>query len=476
MKLLILGIDGLGEESMRGMRLNRLAALIENGQRANPLPDNIVSRGWPEIYSGVTAYDSGAFFQIPVMSKGRIKPTQKTGADVVANHLGADSLLWSRLHALGYRVGLYGLPTVTQPQDGCEFSFPATGAGQFRLTASNTPIFPKSLAKLGNYTQQNLGFRIGRGAFLPKDCHELEGWLRDHISQYFSTLRWSLNKIDVDALIAGSRFVTLFYKFRHVLTADLTDPVDIELRNMLLSVAEDFDYELARFIQDVAPRDLFVVSDHGLGELRYQVNINELLKRNGYIQGKSLPYRGARFLAFTLRDKLRGSTNVYYPSYDLDKSKAFSISYTDVIYINDSRFTGNEMSDEQRYQQACKLADKLSNYVVEEEFAQFVEFKPLRNTGWTSPKKEGTPPIPLPDIRCVLAEGCINMQRTHGQVVEKNRPYFARDMYEKGFVAEHSGCKSSDAIAAYVGTNKESFAPKLLTELYGQILRVAENV
>ncbi|MEX1198139.1 MAG: hypothetical protein WEB57_09790 [Pseudohongiellaceae bacterium] len=475
MKLLVLGVDGLGEESLRGLGLNRLAALINQGQRANPEPDNVVSRGWPEIYSGVSAYESGAFFQIPVLSKGRIVPTQKTGADVVSDHVGAQALLWTRLHAMGYRVGVFGLPTVSHPQPGCEFTFPATGAGSFSNSTESMGVYPKEFARLARYSQANHGLRIGHSAFLPKNASDLDGWLRDHLSQYFFTLRQTLRHSDVDALVLGTRFVTLFYKFRHILSEQATDSTDVALKETILQAADDFDFEMSKFISDISPRDLFVVSDHGLGELKYHVNINELLRRVGYIHYPFIVSRNGRLLVRRLKDTVKGVNRPYFSSYDLSSSKAFSIGYTDVIYINDSRFTGPEMSSEQRFNQAASLAEILSAYVAANDLSQFIAFKPLRNAGKTAPLTANASSIPLPDIRCFLAPGCVNLGRTHGKVVEANQPSSAAEMFDKGFFSEHSGIKTSDALAAYIGPSEERFQPGKLTELYDAVLRVAER-
>ena len=60
---------------------------MENAKAANPVIDNVVSRGWPEIYSGVDAYASGAFYQVPVVQEGKITPSQKTGLACIKEHI-----------------------------------------------------------------------------------------------------------------------------------------------------------------------------------------------------------------------------------------------------------------------------------------------------------------------------------------------------------------------------------------------------
>ena len=475
MKILVLGIDGLGRESLEGLGLSRLAMLIDKGQQANPKADNVVSRGWADIYSGTTAYKSGAFFQIPQVDRGVIRPTQKTGADVVAEHIGCENLLWSRLKDSGLNVGLFGLPTVTTAQQNCIFSFPATGAGQFRNGTNSSTVFPEELSELADFSKPNHGLRIGRGAFMPTSSSLLARWLRDHLSQYFYMLRQVLCRTDVNALILGTRFVTLFYKFRHILTAQDLKGEDLILKDVLLEAAADFDSELIRLIEELSPKHTFIVSDHGLGELKYHVNINELLKAMGCINYAPRIFTMTRSVARWGRDKLKGRKGHYFPLFNFAKSKAFSIGYTDLVYINDARFTGQMMTDEQRYEKAVKLCAQMSEFTDSHALTQFVKFEPMKNVGWTSPRNIDALRIPLPDIRCFLDKGSVNLGRTHGNIVENNNPYFAKEMYKKGFFAEHSGCKTNDAIAAYIGPNTELFSPTRLTDLYGEILRVAEQ-
>ncbi|WP_415906458.1 hypothetical protein ACMXYX_02770 [Neptuniibacter sp. QD72_48] len=473
MKILILGIDGLGVESLKGMGLLKLASFLERGQLVNPKIDNPVSRGWPEIYSGTSAYQSGAFYQIPVLKGGKIRATQKTGLNVVKAHVGDEKLLWAQLKKQGYKTGLYTIPTVLSKEDNCEFVFPATGAGQFKLSSDDTPIFPANLAGLANYSKSNLGFRIGRGAFVPKSASELEAWLRDHLSQYFSTLKWSLERVNVDALIAVSPFVKLYYKFRHIYENEVSDVEDVKLKAVLKKAAEDFDTEIINFIEYCSPEHTFIVSDHGLGELKYQVSVNEALRELGYIDYRSGINNLVINTAKKIRDKVKRRYSSYFPIFDLDNSMAFSIGYTDTIYINDARFNGPEMCEEKRYELASKISKELAELTSSKGIEQFLEFKAIKSSGWTDPVENNSDPIPLPDIRCVLAEGCVNLQRTNGNVVEKNEPYYAVEMYKKGFFAEHSGCKTNDTIAAYIGSDRKPFKPQSLTDLYIEILRVA---
>ncbi|WP_412778168.1 hypothetical protein [Thalassospira lucentensis] len=477
MKALILGIDALGQKSLEALQLTKLQKKIEKSKRGTPAIDNVVSRGWAEFYSGKTAYETGAFYQIPVLSNGRILQSQSTGSVKVSEHVGEGELLWNKLQSAGWRVGLYTLPTVTTPQERTEFSVSATGGGNFNNKVSRKEVHPPDFAYLANYSDVNLGFRHGFGAFLPNDVNHLEQWIRDHLAQHFFTLELALEKYPVDCLIFGTRFVTIAYKFIRLLLSEPVGEDEARLKEMLLRVSSDFDDRLARLIREINPEHLFIVSDHGNGPLEYHVNINELLLQIGEITAQPwLPIRLKRLASRAMRTRFQSSEwhrfPPRYPAYNLETSTSFSIGYTDLIYINDQRFTGPEMSTAERYEKSCLLAERLKVYTAENGMKQFVRFEPLKNDGFTQVSVNPSAKVPLPDIRCVLAEGCSNLGRTNRSIVEKNEPTFGAEMFKRGIFAEYSGCKTTDVIAAYSGPEVENIDLSSLPSIYHSIISV----
>lgn len=477
MKALILGIDALGKQSLEALRLTRLKQLIEQGKHGIPEIDNVVSRGWAELYSGKTAYETGAFYQVPVFQDGRILASQRTGAARVVDHIGKDALLWNKLQEAGWSVGVYTLPSVTDVQEKATFSVSATGGGNFKNKVTSKEVHPEEFVHLTNYLATNLGFRIGHGAFLPDDIDHLECWMRDHLAQHAFTLELALEKWPVDCLVFGTRFVTIAYKFIRLLLSRPEGEHEKALREMLLRVAADFDDYLARFIRQTDPEHLFIVSDHGNCPLEYHVNINELLVQLGEVSAKPwLVARARSLVGRAVRSRFQPARwkrfPPRFPSYDLESSQSFSIGYTDVIYINDQRFTGPRMSDEERFDRASVLADRLKAYVATNGLEQFVDFKPMRNRGYTEPLSNPNSRLPLPDIRCVLAKGCVNLERTNRQIVRKNDPSFGVEMFERGFFAEYSGCKSTDTLAAYLGPKAAEVDLSSLTLIYSSIINV----
>lgn len=479
MKILILGVDGLGQKSLEALKLKKLEKLIAKSKAETPIIDNVVSRGWAELYSGQTAYKSGAFYQIPVMNNGVVQASQKTGVPCVRDHVGEENLLWNKVKSAGKSVGIYTLPSVTEVQENAEFTVSATGGGNFKNSISSSEIHPPKFLNMLNYPDLNLGLRIGYGAFQPTDINHLEQWIRNHCAQHFYTMELALEKWPVDCLVFGTRFVTLAYKFAGLLSSEPKNDAEAKLKTMLLDVATDYDDYLARFIEKLNPTHLFIVSDHGVGPLDYQVNINELLIELGEVKQKSSTLsrakgyvRAASKAAITAQ--IPKGLPPTYPIYDFENSKSFSIGYTDVIYINDQRFTGPSLTNEQRYEKSCALATKLTAYTESHDLHQFVKFEPLQSDEYTDPKSSKAAKIPLPDIRCVLAEGCANLGRTNSKIIEKNTPTFGDEMFQRGFFSEYSGCKYTDLIAGYTGPKPDQVNMSTIPEIYNSILNIVE--
>ena len=92
MKILILDIDGLGKASLSKLGLKRLAKRIKQGAFENPSVQNIIGRGWPEIYTGRDAYKTGGFYQLPSYVNGKIFPSQNTGLGTIKKIIDQSSL------------------------------------------------------------------------------------------------------------------------------------------------------------------------------------------------------------------------------------------------------------------------------------------------------------------------------------------------------------------------------------------------
>lgn len=469
MKVFIFGIDGLGQESLEALGLHRLASRIQKSVVGNPKIHNVVSRGWPEIYTGKTAYETGAFYQSPEVRSGQIFPTQKTGLSFIKKTINNDELLWNRLNSVGLKVGVFTVPTVTVPEKINGFCVGATGAGKFGNGLSKDDYYPSNLFDGLKIDDIDLGLRMGYGAFLPDTIEELEAYANQHIEDYFRLLEGSLANNPVDVCFAASRFVTeMAYKFLGVCLDEPKDSFEQKLRNMVKRLCNYFDEKLDKLIEKTQAEHIFIVSDHGLKRFNYELNLNQLLVEMQLIERRSVFSHWkelARPVYFWLKKRvLKNKIGRVLPRYNLEKSKVFSIGFTNVLYLNDQRFGGKAYSESEREMFLHDLVQDLNKKVSAMELDKLIKFKLL-------PRNENE--FVSPDILCEMVSGVMNTER-QASILFK-RDFAFEKMFTDGFYGEHSGCKTEDILVAYCGSQNELINFENLTDVYGSIIRVSET-
>lgn len=468
MKTLIFGIDGLGSCTLTRLGLNKLSDRIAGGVVGNPAVDNVISRGWVDIYTGKSAYESGGFYQVPQLSRGKILPSQNTGISTVTKAVGEETLLWNRLKEKEQTVGLFTVPTVTKPACGIDFSIAATGGGRFDNSISTKDIHPAGIldgSKIGNI---DLGLRMGYGAFLPDSLTSLELMANKHISDYFYTLRRTIERTPVDTCFAASRFINeMGYKFLGLFSSDIESKFESDLKDLVAELCSNFDAELSDFIDWVNPENLFIVSDHGIGDFKFDVNINEVLVGAGLLNRDSSI---ERLLKTNIRNCLNKVNPKKYslasPKYDFGGAKYFSIGYMNAIFMNDERFLTRVADGVDREAETDCFIEHLNNHLKEQNFDIDIGFTNLEG-GFMSPSIGG---VPTPSVRCNLPSGSYNSEKFKCPVKRRFVDY--EKMFSHGFSGEVSGGKSEDTIAAYVGSNTEGIRFDKLTDIYQSILSV----
>ncbi|WP_319558027.1 alkaline phosphatase family protein [Thiomicrorhabdus sp.] len=472
MKILIFGIDGLGETALDALGLKRLAARISSGQIANPEIQNVISRGWPELYTGKDAYESGGFYQVPVLKNGKIFPSQNTGLSVIKKIIGEDNLLWNKLNKMGYKVGLFTIPTVSKPEKIDGFCVAATGAGKFGNDVTEDDLFPKSLLDGLHIKDIDLGFRMGYGAYMPESIEDLEVNANKHLADYFYTLNRVLDKNNVDVCFAASRFVNeMGYKFLGVCLSEPDNEFDKELKSTVLALCESFDKQLDDLINKFQPEHLFVVSDHGMKKYEFDLNLNQFLLENGFIKkdrsSKTLLKQVVKQVVSIFNPKRFGPVS---PKYQFNSGRFFSIGYMNALYLNDSRFGGESLSDDEAYSESLAFSKELNDLLQKKGLSQYIEFSAIKSKPSVG---EGNDKVFIPNIVCNMVDGLNNSER-NDSVLEKRSFDFSR-MFSHGFFGEHSGCKSEDTLSAYVGHSIRDVNQARLTSIYDSIISVAKK-
>lgn len=474
MKTLIFGIDGLGKESLEGLGLKRLEKRINQGVFGNPAIQNIISRGWPELYTGKDAYQTGGFYQVPEYRDGKIRPTQRTGLSEIKKLIGNDELLWNRLNMAGHKVGVFTVPTITKPEKIDGFCIGATGAGKYDNELSDEDVYPRNLLQ-GLYVKNaDLGFRMGYGAYIPNSIEDLEKSAYKHIADYFYILERVLDKYPVDICFAATRFINeMGYKFLGLCLNVPENAYEEKLKHSVMALCEHFDAKLDNFIEGLSPDHLFIVSDHGLAKVKYELNLNQFLVEMGILRRRSsfLNWKEAtKPMYFWCKRNLFGrKIGNMIPKYDLENGDLFSIGFTNVLYLRDHRFGGQENSLDKQAELVSVLVNQLNGKNNELGFEHLIRFEESGHFGEIG---QGSLKRALPNIICHMVPGIFNSERQFQVIKQKN---FAFDqMFRKGFYGEHSGCKSEDTIAAYVGNKEGDIDFSRLTSIYESIIQVSE--
>ncbi len=469
MKILIFGIDGLGKDSLEKLGLSKLAKRMERGIVSNPKIHNIISRGWPEVYTGKNAFQIGTFYQSPELKNGSICPTNKTGLNYVKCKFKDEYLLWNRLNDYGYKVGLFTIPTISEPEQVNGFCVAATGAGRINNRLSEQDFYPKEIVRELDISNVDLGLRMGYGAYLPDSIQDLETTTNKHIVDYFDLLNKLVDKMPVDVCFAASRFVNeMATKFIGLLNDNPKNSFDIKLKKAVLGLCSNFDSQLDCFINKVKPQHLFVVSDHGLGRLNYELNLNQFLYEANLIK-KSPKFSNWKDILrplyyYSKRKIFRKKIGVILPKYNLDNSSFFSIGFTNVIYLNDDRFSGKSYSNSDREKYLISTIKELNIKAKNDGVENLIRFE--QNYVKSSL-------FPSPDIVCKIATGITNSERRKHTLCQQE--FMFEKFFKEGFYGEYSGCKTEDTIASYLGDNSDMINFKNLTNVYDSILKIAES-
>lgn len=471
MKILVFGIDGLGKGVLEGLRLRRLSKRIYQGKVEIPQIKNVISRGWPEIYCGKDAFETGGFYQVPHLAD-KIRPTQSTGLSAIKK-VGIEDYLWTEIKKLNLSVGLFTIPTISKPETNTVFCVAATGAGKVTNEITEDDLFPKDLFRGLNIKEIDLGFRMGNGAFLPSSISELEINANKHLADYFFTLTRVLDRNNVDVCFAATRFITeMAYKFLGVCISEPKNNFEKELRTAVLALCESFDMLLDDFINKVNPEHLFIVSDHGLSEFKYDLNLNQFLFENGLIAKEQGIIRFAKNIVIAGLSKMYPKKySPLTPRYDLKSGEYFSIGYMNALFLYDQRFNGPSYTKSEAYQKSILFSDKLNELAKNSNLDDYINFSAIDHAGVVG-SAENT--ISVPNIFCSMAEGLYNSERQYEVLSKKENNY--EKMFTHGFHGEYSACKGNDTIAAYCGPLTADVNLSRLTTVYDTVIKAAKKV
>jgi len=481
MKMLVLGIDGGDRRIINSLDMPVLQKLLRSGTCLD-LEEDLWSRGWAEILSGVHGRDSGAFYNKPKLD-GSHDFTQEFGTnDYIKKGI---IPIWSKLTEKGYKVGFMNVPT-TMPAPKVNGFF-VSGAGSGYVGSGNAEIpnnacFPEEI-KNGLYQNKYiLDTRFMASGI--KDATVFLNRLSEMISTRTNVFSEMCNKFKCDfgfvAYMGTQRIQYLAMSEIDVLMANSGMPSN-GLQLGLVKLYKHMDDCVKLLLEDLNPKHIIIVSDHGAAPYLTSVNMDVFLRSSGFQQKqitvattRNLLKRIARFVPSGIKQSLKGKAphvakSINRKDIDWNNSVAFGARYVSGVYINDnSRFGGPVMSESEVNRLVQNIVKQFNK--TEEAKKYNLSARLYRQLYKNSSCSRLLPDIWIDHPDTVFFEG-------QGQFIEQNRNYGTiealrpvnRDMF-----TGIKGRKPLLCIDKDTGKYIESGDPTDLTITYKIIERVME--
>ena len=359
MKLLVIGLDGGDRDIINCMDMPCLQKLLQE-RVSIPIKEDLWSRGWSEIASGLHGRETGAFYEKPKLD-GSTGFTQSYKIDDYYKVPNCTPL-WDRLAEMGQKVGFLNLPT-TLPAPKVPGFF-ISGAGSGYSPASRVPevaCYPKEIYDL--LLEENF---IWEQRFRVSGIKNLDYFIDRctqavikrakvfvHLSKEYS--------IDCGFLVHKefTLIAILFmYEIQSILDQQGQTKNAVQRRIAeFYRILDDFVYVALNQLQ---PEHVMIVSDHAAKPYHHSLNLNAFLKdadilklhasntkskqkstlRGQLSQVKQAIKSRLSQTTSTQRDNRNPFTESWQPlgKIDTEQSLAFSNRYIPGIYLNDDRF------------------------------------------------------------------------------------------------------------------------------------------
>lgn len=389
MKTLVIGIDGASLDTFYRGWTPYIESLITNGHILN-LTEDLLSRGWVEIFTGKHALETGALYDRPV-ANGSMQWTTKFNMHQIPGWGKDIRPIWQVLNEKGYSVGIMNIPT-SFPAPKVDGFFVSGGGGGANVVKEATidMCYPKDVA---NYLK-SVDYVVD------ERMPELYAQKCDSSDQVVSRFKLKNNK-RTEAFIKLSKeknidFGFIVYKTSSVMMEFFTIPElhklnkgDTNIDRNMLSLSEEyyneFDNMIKRLVETFNDVEVIFVSDHSETKTTFEVNINYFLQQSGFQKKQTinlinelLRYTKAllrTMLPYSLIEKIKKIRNnvesnigvTFYDSdliFDREKTSAFCVpkgDWTKGIYINDVERFGGIVPANKISELAQEISDRINS-------------------------------------------------------------------------------------------------------------------
>ncbi|MFW6448512.1 MAG: alkaline phosphatase family protein [Halobacteriota archaeon] len=275
-RVALLGLDGVPHSLLTAHpdRFEHVADIVETGAAA-PIRSVVPpesSAAWASISAGVNPGETGVYGLVD-------RETASYGTHVTASGDVQVPRMWDRVTAADRQATVLNVPATYPPPRNLQRM-----VSGFLAPDIERAVYPEGLAS----TLRRLGYVIDVDATLGREG-DLEAFLEAAYDTLDARFEAFAHFIDIDD---WDLFVGVFMtpdRVNHFLWDQYLQ--DGPLRDDFLAFYEQLDTYLgalrARLPDDVA---LFLVSDHGFGPLRYEVDANAWLRQRGWLEyGDSEP-------------------------------------------------------------------------------------------------------------------------------------------------------------------------------------------
>jgi predicted AlkP superfamily phosphohydrolase/phosphomutase len=430
----MIGMDGASIDTFKRGWTPYIESLIQKGYQLE-LKEDLLSRGWVEIFTGKHAIDTGASYDNPILNRS-LDWTLKFNLEKIPGWGTEIKPIWQVLNERGYKVGIMNVPT-TFPAPEVNGFFVSGGGGGAKAVQEATEelCYPKDIV---NYLK-SVGYIVDErmeSLIFEKNLLTVE--------EVFSRFR-KKNLKRTEAFIKLSKekkvdFGFVVYKSSSVMVEFFTIPelerklngkkiVDHNILKMSKNYYLEFDKQIKTLVESFKDAEVIFVSDHSEVKSNFEVNINYYLQNNGFqvvmLPQKKIINQSVRYLRdlikpiipFNLRKAIPGKRMIRQVSdsplvFDPKTSVAFCLPMGDWsrgIYINDEeRFNGVVSPDN-----IIDLSHEISNSINNDKIA-----KEHGITSHVKPRFDTPVSKYYPDIALNIPDGYIVRNNAKGFVTE----------------------------------------------------------
>ena len=474
MKTLIIGFDGASENTFKRGWTPFIESLIKKGKVID-LKEDLLSRGWVEIYTGNHATENGGMYEYPIMD-GTYHFTRKFNLNICKES--KNKKILEIISNKNYKVGIMNIPT-TFPRPKINGFFVSGGGGESKNIISSDKIYPK---KILNTLKKNNYIMDER---IPEILNKRDININKFFQRYININRFRTNSFLELANIFKLDFGTIIFKSSIVATETILLP-ELERLNKsnkvnkkAISVIKNFylelDKDVKKIVNDFKDFQIIFVSDHSMAVCKYKVNLNTILEKYGFQyknKRKKFRYKFIQFLRNSMPLKIKNFlknnsnlNNLYNSAIDFDNTSSVAFSITKShnfqgIFINDKlRFNGIVPKEKIEI-----FIDQIINSINNDPEAKIHKIKAYRyGYGFTKEQKK------FPDILVSMQEGYAP-SNIHSEFIFKSNdwkyPFNLKSLYKDIY----QSCKSYKPFLAIINNKypfeKFKYKKKDLTFLY----------